>query len=173
MSSIDYKKLVAELPAPQTKEEQYIYALVCSVAEVDNVNKLSNSPFWRLEQYWRAFYAVMDARLGAFLSTIPKEGEVDNAAIQNSSISTNKLTPQVEARLLGNKRVTEAMLVDALAEKLLSSGRITEDMLVKAITDRLLGDNRITTSMLQNGCVTEDKLSSDVKEKLNKKGLVI
>lgn len=170
---IDYKKLVEELPAPQTKEEQYIYALVCSVAEVSNSKKLSKSPFWRLEQYWRAFYEVMDARLGAFLSTIPKEGEVDNSAIQNGSISTNKLSSVVESRLLGEKRIKEEMLADALADRLLSSGKITEEMLVDSLANKLLGDDRITNVMLQNGCVTEDKLSADVKEKLNKKGLVI
>lgn len=170
---MDYKKLVEELPAPQSKEEQYIYALVCSVAEVENMKKLSNSPFYRLEQYWRAFYTVMDARLGAFLSTIPKANEVDSSAIQNGSISTAKLSSAVESRLLGNKRVTEEMLVDALADRLLASGKITEDMLVKAVADKLLADNRIVNSMLQDGCVTESKLSDDVKEKLNKKGLVI
>lgn len=165
---LDYKKLVEELPAPQSKEEQYIYALVCSVAEVSNSKKLSNSPFWRLEQYWRAFYEVMDARLGAFLSTIPGEGEVDNQAIQNGSVSTNKLTSVVESRLLGEKRVTEEMLVDALADRLLSSGKITEDMLVKAVADRLLGTDRVGQEMLQDKSVSYDKLDTHLRKKIDK-----
>lgn len=90
----DYKKLIDELPAPQTKEEQYIYALVCSVADVKNKNKLSDSPFWRLEKYWRAFYLITADNLKKNNDVIAGiqdnvSANTDNIAINTKSIETN------------------------------------------------------------------------------------
>jgi hypothetical protein len=55
--------LVNDLPKPETLEEQYMYALVCSVAGVTPKYGVAvDAAFKRLDQYWKAFWFVASSK---------------------------------------------------------------------------------------------------------------
>lgn len=169
----DYSSIVAQLPKPISKEEQYLYSLVLSAANIPHDDP-SNSPFWRMEQYWRAFYIVMQDRYTYIVPSANTVGTVqlidksvtgdklaENSVVEDNlsndikskllgdkSVTTSNLSDALEQRLLGAERITETMLASALAAKLLGNAEITEAMLADALVAKLLGDKKVTKAML-------------------------
>ena len=58
----DYSAKIAELPKPHSLEEQYMYKLICNLAEVECPEPAQN-PFWRMQQYWKMFAEIAEARV--------------------------------------------------------------------------------------------------------------
>jgi len=54
--------IVENLPKPETLEEQYMYALVCSLAGVTPRCGISENTFTRKEKYWYALWKVLEAK---------------------------------------------------------------------------------------------------------------
>ena len=54
--------IVENLPKPETLEEQYMYALVCSLAGVTPRRGISENAFTRKEKYWYALWKVLEAK---------------------------------------------------------------------------------------------------------------
>jgi len=56
-------EIVAALPEPTTLEEQYMYALVCSVAgETPQYGVSTRESLKRKERYWYALWKAFEAR---------------------------------------------------------------------------------------------------------------
>lgn len=168
----NYDDLVKSLPTPRTLEEQYLYGLICSVAEVDYPNMAKTSPFTRMEQYWKAFYEVAGYKFKD-LET-PAENKVNSAAIQANAITTAKLANNsVVSSKIANASVTNSKLADSsvtiskldndIEARLLGDNRITEPMLKQSVQEKLLGYQNVTTDNLADGCVTKEKISADIK----------
>jgi len=55
--------IVAELPKPETLEEQYLYAIVCTLAGVTPQYGISTRAFKRKEKYLYALWQALDVML--------------------------------------------------------------------------------------------------------------
>ena len=146
--------IVNDLPKPETLEEQYMYALVCSVAGVTpKYGIATNADFKRLDKLWKAFWLVA-AQKFKDLET-PAADTVNSAAIQNDAIVTNKLAD--EAVTLGK--------IDADVQNRLwgvnRSGEVTESMLHNdAVSTNKIVDGAVTTQKIADGAVTSDKIAN-------------
>ncbi len=162
--------MVNDLPKPETLEEQYIYALVCSVAGVTpKYGVAEKAAFKRIEQFWKAFWLVAAQKFKDLER--PAADTVDSAAIINGSITTKKLAEtsvtlekidaNVTARLWGVNRageVTEPMLHNDVKAKLLQSKNV--------VTDNI-ADEAITTQQIALGTISWDNLDEGLKNKIN------
>ena len=172
--------LVNSLPKPETLEEQYMYALVCSVASVTpRYGVSSQAAFKRLEQYWKAFWLVAAAKFKA-LET-PAADTVSSDAIQNDavtnskvageSITVDKLARDVASRLWATDRtgsVLEAMLEAAVQNRLLGSGNVqTGNIADKAVTKTKIANGSITSAHIENGTIKMEDLDQAIQDKLN------
>ena len=169
------RDMVEELPKPETLEEQYLYALVCSVAEVEPKYGISQqAAFKRMAKYWKTFYLVAAAKFTA-LET-PGANSVSNEAIRNnaitnekvseSAITLDKLADDVTERLWAENRngtVTEAMLDSGVQGKLIEDGRIGTQQ---------LADGAVTSGKIAVGTITWDNLDSDLKNRISDDGLL-
>lgn len=183
MENHDYASLVSTLPKPITPEEQYLYSLVCSAAGVAHQTPFK-SPFWRLEQYWKAFYEVMSDR---YTYIVPSDDTVGTSAIKDSSVTEDKLANVVKEKLLSensvkteyidNMAVTQDKLSTDVRNQLLLPKSVSVDKLTDEVENRLLSENRITEAMLVqelaakllgNSRVTKDMLSDEVQAILDK-----
>lgn len=152
MNESEYRKIVDSLPKPETVEEQYLYGLVCTVAEQPNKYGAKENPFKRMEQYWKAFRDVTAAR--ALEPNVPSENTVSTNTIQGSAIVTNKLA---------DSSVTTVKIAD---------NNVTTEKLDSLVESRLLGNNRVTTAMVQNRAITPSKLAEDYTTEAEVRSLI-
>lgn len=138
----DYSAKIAELPKPHSLEEQYMYKLICNLAEVECPEPAQN-PFWRMQQYWKMFAEIAEARVNA--PVIPGYNTVGTDEIKDACIVIQKLATEVTDLLLGDGKVTETML--------------HEDVIAK-----LLGTGNVQTENLADGSVTNEKLALEFDE---------
>lgn len=152
---MDYEDIVKKLPKPQTPEEQYMYSLICAISEVPYKEPF-NKPVYRMEQYWKAFFEVMSARV--LEPVVPDENTVGESTLQDGSVGTEKIQ---------DNSIVYEKLSDDVKPLLLGEGKITEPMLENEVSQKLLGTNKITTSMLKPRSVTREKLSNELQESLS------
>ena len=57
--------MVDNLPKPETLEEQYMYSLVCDLAEVTPKYGISENAFTRREKYWLALWKVLSYKISS------------------------------------------------------------------------------------------------------------
>lgn len=178
--------MVNDLPKPETLEEQYIYALVCSVAGVTpKYGVAEKAAFKRIEQFWKAFWLVAAQKFKDLER--PAADTVDSAAIINESIITQKLAENavtlgkidnnVQARLWNADRteeVTTYMLHDgAVTTPKIADGAVTTPKLADgAVTTEKIADGAITTTQIALGTISWDNLDEALQEKINDKGLI-
>ena len=167
--------LVNDLPKPETLEEQYMYALVCSVAGVTpKYGVASDAAFKRLEQYWKAFWLVASKKF-TDLET-PAANTVSNEAIRNNAVTTEKVA---------GRSVTLEKLADEVVDRLWATNRnntVTEAMLVSAVREKLVGntlvqtdniaDEAVTSAKIATGTITWENLDANVQAKINDKGVL-
>ena len=179
-------EMVNDLPKPETLEEQYMYALVCSVAGITPKYGVSESAaFKRMEQFWRAFWLVAAAKFKA-LET-PAKDTVNSDAIINASIVTQKLAESsvtldkidgnVTARLWGVNRTGEVTTYtihdSAVTTPKIADGAVTTPKLADgAVTTEKIGDGAITTQQIALGTISWDDLDEALQSKINDKGLL-
>lgn len=157
---MSYEDIIANLPKPQTLEEQYLYSIVCTVAKVD-YNVPYNSPFWRKEKYLKALWLISEGKINE--PVIPGDNTVSTDKIKNNAVTENKLAISVSDKLLGIGRVTEQMIADssvtknkldpAVSSKLLAAGNVSTDTLAALA---------VTSDKIANGAVSKSKLANDV-----------
>ena len=147
--------LVNKLPKPETLEEQYMYALVCSVAGVTpKYGVASDAAFKRLEQYWKAFWLVASKKF-TDLET-PAANTVSNEAIRNNAVTTEKL---------GDNAVTADKVATDITSRLWAenrAGSVVEAYLETSVRNKLLGSLNVQTENLANSSVTGAKIASGV-----------
>ncbi len=147
-----YEDKIAKLPKPHSLEEQYMYKLICNLAEVECQEPPQN-PVWRMDQYWKLFSEIAEARVNAPVKigfqTVGTDELKDDAVvsdkIRDGTITLVKLAEEITALLLGEGKVTEAMLDNDVASKLLGAGNVQ-------------------TANIANGAVTVEKLSLQLDE---------
>ena len=147
--------LVNKLPKPETLEEQYMYALVCSVAGVaPKYGVASDAAFKRLEQYWKAFWLVASKKF-TDLET-PAANTVSNEAIRNNAVTTEKVA---------DESITLEKLATDITSRLWAKNRegsVVETYLETSVRNKLLGSLNVQTANLANGSVTGAKIASGV-----------
>ena len=153
--------LVNNLPKPETLEEQYVYALVCSAAGVEpKYGVAANAAFKRMDQFWRAFWLVVGEKLTDLER--PAANTVDSAAIQNSAIVTLKLS---------DGAVTLAKIDSNVADRLWAvdrTGEVTTYILHdSSVTTAKVEDSAVTTPKIADGSITYDKLDDFLKGKID------
>ena len=158
-------EMINDLPKPVTREEQFLYSLICSTAGVTPRYAITQNPgFKRMEQFWRVFWLSLSAKV-TDLET-PGENSVNTAALQSGAVTFDKLDAAVKSRLWSESRngeVNVSNLNNAVKQRLWGTDRTGEvilNYLAAALQSRLWGANR-------NGEVTEDMLSAEVRSKLN------
>ena len=158
------REMVEDLPKPETLEEQYLYALVCSVAEVTPKYGVSQqAAFKRMEQYWKTFYLVAAAKFTA-LET-PKKDSVYTIAIRDNAVTTGKvedkavtlgkLEDDVAARLWAVNR-SKTVVTAYLADKAVTTDKIND----ASVTEDKLADNSVTTDKVEDGAITSAKIAN-------------
>ena len=157
--------LVNKLPKPETLEEQYMYALVCSVAGVaPKYGVASDAAFKRLEQYWKAFWLVASKKF-TDLET-PAANTVSNKAIRNNAVTTEKLGDNaVTADKVADESITLEKLATDTTSRLWAenrAGSVVEAYLETSVRNKLLGSLNVQTANLANGSVTGAKIASGV-----------
>lgn len=169
-----YAEIINKLPKPFSPEEQYLYSIACTVAEVPYEMPFQNA-FWRKEQYLKAIWQIAIEKIQE--PNIPDDGTVSEEKIIDGAVTEIKLAVEVTNKLLADDRITTSMLKDnaittpKIADNAVSTDKvinssITENKLATAVIDRLLADNKITTAMLQDSSVTKAKLAQDVSNLL-------
>ena len=177
--------LVNKLPKPETLEEQYMYALVCSVAGVTpKYGVASDAAFKRLEQYWKAFWLVASKKF-TDLET-PAANTVSNEAIRNNAVTTEKVADEsVTTEKVAGRSVTLEKLADEVVDRLWATNRnntVTEAMLVSAVREKLVGntlvqtdniaDEAVTSAKIATGTIAWENLDANVQAKINDKGVL-
>ena len=137
---MSYEDRIAALPKPHTKEEQYMYSLICNIAGVAHPEPPQN-PFWRMEQYWKAFAEIAEARVNA--PVVPSENTVGTDELKEGAVVADKIK---------DKTIT----LIKLAEK------ITEDVLHEDVIAKLLDEGSVHTEHIADGSVTMAKLGDDI-----------
>lgn len=193
-SQEEYDNIIKELPLPYSLEEQYLYSIVCATAKVGYEIPFQN-PYWRKERYLKALWQIAEMKAnedvipsdntvstpkivdGAVTSIKVADGAISEVKIADEAVVASKiadkaiviakLAQEVESLLLGDNRVNLDMLATEVTNRLLPTDGITPSQISNALAMLLLGDNKVSTSMLQNNCVTMDKLSKEVQDKLN------
>lgn len=120
------------------------------------------------------------------------DGAVENWHVKDGALDEFKFNEDTRAKLLGNKNVTEQNLSNEVLAKLNETyelpvatastlgGVKIKNVMVDAATSGFVsidknnlvyvGGNAIGSTQLRSGAVTEEKLSTEVQEKLNEKG---
>lgn len=152
-----YAEIINKLPKPYSPEEQYLYSIACTVAEVPYEMPFQNA-FWRKEQYLKAIWQIAIEKIQE--PNIPDDGTVSAEKIIDGAVTEIKLATDVVDRLLADNRITTAMLKDDIisTEKIIDKA-VTENKLSEEVTNKLLADNRITTAMLKDSAVTTPKIA--------------
>lgn len=123
------------------------------------------------------------------------DGAVENWHVKDGALDEFKFNEDTRAKLLGNKNVTEQNLSNEVLAKLNETyelpvatastlgGVKIKNVMVDAATSGFVsidknnlvyvGGNAIGSTQLRSGAVTEEKLSTEVQEKLNEKGNVL
>ena len=123
------------------------------------------------------------------------DGAVENWHVKDGALDELKFNEDTRAKLLGNKNVTEQNLSNEVLAKLNETyelpvatastlgGVKIKNVMVDAATSGFVsidknnlvyvGGNAIGSTQLASGAVTEEKLSTEVQEKLNEKGNVL
>ena len=123
------------------------------------------------------------------------DGAVENWHVKDGALDEFKFNEDTRAKLLGNKNVTEQNLSNEVLAKLNETyelpvatastlgGVKIKNVMVDAATSGFVsidknnlvyvGGNAIGSTQLASGAVTEEKLSTEVQEKLNEKGNVL
>lgn len=154
-----YAEIINKLPKPFSSEEQYLYSIACTVAEVPYEMPFQNA-FWRKEQYLKAIWQIAIEKIQE--PNIPDDGTVSAEKIIDGAVTEIKLAADVVNRLLADNRITTAMLKDDIisTEKIIDNA-VTENKLASEVTNKLLADDRITTSMLKDNAVTTPKIADN------------
>lgn len=152
-----YAEIINKLPKPYSPEEQYLYSIACTVAEVPYEMPFQNA-FWRKEQYLKAIWQIAIEKIQE--PNIPDDDTVSAEKIIDGAVTEIKLATDVVDRLLADNRITTAMLKDDIisTEKIIDKA-VTENKLSKEVTNKLLADDRITTAMLKDSAVTTPKIA--------------
>lgn len=150
---MDYEARVAKLPKPQTAEEQYMYNMICNIAGVANKYGYKNNPFWRMEQYWKAFAEVAEARVTEPI--VPGFMTVGTDALKEDAVVADKIK---------NGTITLVKLATEITDLLLGDGKVTETMLNEDVASKLLGEGNVQTENLADGAVTAAKLALEFDE---------
>lgn len=180
-----YAEIINKLPKPYSPEEQYLYSIACTVAEVPYEMPFQNA-FWRKEQYLKAIWQIAIGKIQE--PNIPDDGTVSTEKIVDSAITTDKLADSsittakiadgviTENKLAANSVSTEKIIDRAITEiklavevtnKLLADDRITTSMLKdSAVTTPKIADNAVSTDKVINGTITENKLATAVVDRL-------
>ena len=123
------------------------------------------------------------------------DGAVENWHVKDGALDEFKFNEDTRAKLLGNKNVTEQNLSNEVLAKLNETyelpvatastlgGVKIKNVMMDAATSGFVsidknnlvyvGGNAIGSTQLASGAVTEEKLSTEVQEKLNEKGNVL
>ena len=123
------------------------------------------------------------------------DGAVENWHVKDGALDEFKFNEDTRAKLLGNKNVTEQNLSNEVLAKLNETyelpvatastlgGVKIKNVMMDAATSGFVsidknnlvyvGGNAIGSTQLRRGSVTEEKLSTEVQEKLNEKGNVL
>ena len=141
-----YAEKVAALPKPHSLEEQYMYTLICHLAEVECPLPAQN-PVWRLDQYWKVFSEIAEARVAA--PVVPGYNTVSTDTIQEAAVVADKIK---------DGTITLIKLATEITTLLLGEGKVTEEMLHTEVAARLLGEGNVETGNLADGAVTKEKL---------------
>lgn len=174
-----YAEIINKLPKPFSSEEQYLYSIACTVAEVPYEMPFQNA-FWRKEQYLKAIWQIAIEKIQE--PNIPDDGTVSTEKIIDGAVTEIKLAADVVDRLLADNRITTAMLQNSsvttakIADNAVSTSKIadssiTEIKLATEITARLLAENHV--GIIRQGAIskiteTGDSLTLDVvKNKIN------
>ncbi len=164
-------ELVNNLPKPETLEEQYMYALVCSVAGVTpRYGVAENAAFKRMDQFWKAFWLVASQKFTA-LET-PAANSVSNEAIRNEAVTEEKVSPgavtldklsdAVEGRLWDADR-DESVITDYIADGAITTGKIDDS----AVTTAKVADGAITSAKIAEQTIHMANLDQEIQDKLD------
>lgn len=160
----DYQDIIDNLPKPTTDlEEQYLYSIVVALAGKDY--KPFTNPFWRKEQYLKAWWEI--TKLQVAEGNIPNDNSVSTEKIIDGAVTLIKLAKEVIDKLLADDKIETSMIknlsitTEKIVDKSITLKKINED-----IEQRLLDDNKITEAMLVDKNVTLSKLSKEVVDKL-------
>ena len=154
-----YAEIINKLPKPFSPEEQYLYSIACTVAEVPYEMPFQDA-FWRKEQYLKAIWQIAIEKIQE--PNIPDDDTVSEEKIIDGAVTEIKLAADVVDRLLADNRITTEMLKDTIisTEKIIDSA-VTENKLASEVADKLLADDRITSSMLKDNAVTTPKIADN------------
>ena len=174
-----YAEIINKLPKPFSPEEQYLYSIACTVAEVPYEMPFQNA-FWRKEQYLKAIWQIAIEKIQE--PNIPDDNTVSTGKIINGAITEIKLAAEVTDKLLADNKIETSMLKNsavttpkiadgAISSDKLSDNSVTEIKLVTEVTARLLAENH--TGIIKQPSVSQiaetgDSLTLDVvKNKIN------
>lgn len=160
------KKIIDELPKPQTAEDQYMYSFACTLAGI-SYNTPFQSPFYRKDKYWKAILDIEGLRiLDKITGDMIDSGTIKSENISNGAISKEKIDESLNDAIYGdervdtsairNKAVTIEKISDDVANRLLAKSNVTEDNLAEKVKNKLLGSKN----------VTKFNLSDDLSSKL-------
>ena len=183
------KRIIEELPKPQTVEEQYLYAFACTLAGVE-YNNTFKTPFYRKEKIWKAIWQLETMRVVSLITgdmldsgavktanisdksvskeklaeavydAVYKDGRINEKALADNSVTKIKLSAEVANKLIHNRSISEEDLTDGLKAKLLQTGNVQEKNLAPEFSAKLL----------QDGNVTKNNLAAEVLNALLKTG---
>lgn len=140
-----YAEIINKLPKPFSSEEQYLYSIACTVAEVPYEMPFQNA-FWRKEQYLKAIWQIAIEKIQE--PNIPDDGTVSTEKIIDGAVTEIKLAADVVDRLLADNRITTSMLQNS------------------SVTTPKIADNAISTDKVADSSITENKLSMEVIDRL-------
>ena len=137
-----YQEIIDKLPKPFDLEEQYLYSVACTVAQVPYEIPFKN-PFWRKEQYLKALWEIATEKV--IEPNIPDNDSVTSEQLRAGSVITSKVA---------DRAITEIKLAQDIVNRLLANN---------AITTAMLQNLCVTTDKIAGSSITSEKLSSDIK----------
>ena len=143
---------IAALPKPHSLEEQYMYKLICNLAEVESPEP-SQKAVWRMDQYWKMFSEIAEARVTAPIK--PGFQTVGTDELQDEAVVSDKIR---------NGTITLMKLAKEITNQLLGEGKVTEAMLEESVASKLLWEGNVQTENLADGAVTAEKLALEFDE---------
>lgn len=148
-----YADKIAKLPKPHSLEEQYMYKLICNLAEVDCQEPAQN-PVWRMDQYWKLFSEIAEARVSEPIK--PGFQTVGTDELKEAAVVADKIR---------DGTITMVKLAKEITNLLLGDGKVTETMLDDGVVSKLLKEGNVHTENIADGAVTVEKLSLEFDEK--------
>lgn len=175
----DYQDIIDNLPKPTTDlEEQYLYSIVVALAGKDY--KPFTNPFWRKEQYLKAWWEI--TKLQVAEGNIPNDNSVSTEKIIDGAVTLIKLAKEVIDKLLADDKIETSMIKDLaittekIVNNAISAEKVSDDAIIlsklsKEVTNLLLTANHVgIIQQPQINQITEsgDMLTLDViKNKIN------